>query len=143
MKSAPGIAFDYRPSRVLAALAAAIAVLAVCAILASGLGTLPKAILVVVIPLLAAYSLRQFLIPPFVRIARDAGGWQLVTRDGERVTTTLLRHVRLGPLLVLEFDQPPRRRFRCVLAGDVVDAGLRRRLLLVLASEPSRAATTV
>lgn len=140
MKSAPGIAFDYRPSRLLAALAAAVSVLAVCAILASGLELPAKAILVVVVPLLALVTLRRFLATPFVRIARDATGWQLVTRQGDCVAATLRTHVHLGPLLVLDFDPAPRRRFRCVLVGDVVDAGLRRRLLLVLASEPPRAA---
>ena len=137
MKSAPGIAFDYRPSRRIAAIAAVIALLALIAILKSGLGLSIMIILIVVLPIYALIALRRFLNPPFVRVARDATGWQLVSRDGDSTVTTLRSHVRLGPLLVLDFPVPGQRRFHCVLASDVIDDELRRRLLLVLASEPS------
>ncbi len=140
MKSAPAIAFDYRPSRRVAAAAATIAVLAIVAILASGIGTPARLVLIVAVSAHAAWSLRRFLATPFVRVTRDAGGWQLVTREDERLAASLRGHVRLGPLLVLEFAVPGRRPFRCVLAGDVIDTELRRRLLLVLAREPRGAA---
>lgn len=136
MKSAPAIAFDYAPSRRLAAIAALVAVLAVVGVLTSGLAPSLQAILIVFAPIYAVVGLRRFLMPPFVRIARDASGWQLVGRAGDGVAATLRRHVRLGPLLVLEFARAPRQRFLCVLTPDAVDAELRRRLLLVLATEP-------
>ena len=136
MKSAPGIAFDYRPSRRIAAIAGVIALLALFAVLKSGLDLSITVFLVVVVPVYAMFALHRFLEPPFVRVARDATGWQLYSRDGDSIAATLRGHVRLGALLVLDFSLPGRRRFHCVLASDAIDDELRRRLLLVLASEP-------
>lgn len=136
MKSAPAIAFDYAPSRRLAAVAALMAMLAVVGVLKSGLAPSPQVILAVLVPIYAVIGLRRFLVPPFVRVARDASGWQLVGRAGDGVAATLRTHRRLGPLLVLEFELATRQRFRFVLTADVIDAELRRRLLLVLATEP-------
>ncbi|MBN8480830.1 MAG: hypothetical protein J0L88_04475 [Xanthomonadales bacterium] len=133
MRSAPAIAFDYRPSRRLAVAAGLLAALAVLCVLLSGLPIGLRALLVVAVPLHALVTLRRFLAPPWVRIAHDAGGWRLVDRAGEAMATTLAGHVRLGPLLVLDFATPERPRFHCVLTPDVSDADTRRRLHLVLA----------
>lgn len=133
MRSAPAIAFDYRPSRRLAVAAGLVAALAVASVLLSGLPIGLRASLAVAVPLYAGYKLRRFLAPPWVRIAHDAGGWRLIDRGGEGVASTLAGHVRRGPLLVLDFVTPERPRFTCVLSPDVIDADTRRRLLLVLA----------
>ena len=133
MRSAPAIAFEYRPSRRLAALAGAVALLAVIAVAASGLPEWLKVALIVAVPIHAGWALRRFLAPPWVRVAHDATGWRLVDRTNEAVTTVLVGHVERGPLLVLEFRTPDRPRFHCVLTPDVLDADTRRRLCLVLA----------
>ena len=133
MRSAPAIAFDYRPSRRLALVSGAVALLAVVAVAASGLPDGLRVALVVAVPIHAAWVLRRFLAPPWVRVAHDAAGWRLVDRANEAVTTVLAGHVERGPLLVLEFRTPDRPRFHCVLTPDVLDADTRRRLRLVLA----------
>ncbi len=133
MRSAPAIAFDYRPSRRLAAAAGLLAGLAVVAVAASGLPAGLRIALGVAVLLYAGLALRRFLAPPWLRIARDASGWRLVDRAGEAVATTLAGHVQRGPLLVLAFITPGWPRFHCVLSRDGIDADTWRRLLLVLA----------
>lgn len=134
MKSAAAFACDYRPSRRLALVAALVAVVAALVVLGSGLAPGWRIAIVTVICVYAVGSLRSFLAPPFVRIAHGESGWQLLARDGRTQPATLRRHVRLGPLLALDFvPSGPPRRFHCVLSADVIDAQTRRRLLLVLA----------
>lgn len=139
MKSAPAIAFDVVPSRRVAAVAAAVALLAVVAVMLCGLPLSLRLLLAVLVVVLAVRGLRQFLAPPWTRAVRDPSGWRLVGRDGHAVAATLAGHVRRGPLLVLDFRVPDQSRFHCVLTPDVIDADLFRRLWLVLARGPDPA----
>jgi toxin CptA len=138
MKSAPSIAFDYRPSRTIAAAIVALTTLSIAGVSASGLVPILKWAIAIVAIAYAAWALRRHLVPGFVRIARSAGGWLLVDARGAQSPVILVAHVRRGFLLVLEFRQPGAGRSHAVLTPDNTDAELRRRLALVLAAgEPS------
>ena len=139
MKSAPAIAFDYLPSRLLALVACVVTLLAVVATLLSGLDWPWRILLAVLAVGLGGYALHRHLRPGFVRIAHGAGGWTLVDGQGRDHPASLLAHVQRGWLLVLEFGSEVLPRTRFILATDNCDADLRRRLLLVLAAgEPKQ-----
>ncbi|MEO8010655.1 MAG: hypothetical protein ABI650_03315 [Dokdonella sp.] len=139
MKSAPTIAFDIAPSRRLAALALVIVLLAVIAVVLSGFAFAVRLAVAMAVVAAGAHALKRFLEPGYRRVARDSSGWQLVSDGGDALPATLVGYSRLGPFLVLEFLLGPDRRYRCVLTPDVIDADVRRRLLLILATEPHAA----
>ncbi|HEY0178422.1 MAG TPA: hypothetical protein VGC30_02180 [Dokdonella sp.] len=133
MRSAPAVAFDYRPSRWVAAGAAAVVALAA---LAPWLSASPAAARVGV-SLLAlaagAAALGRYLRPRFVRVACRAAQWTLVDAAGAEHAVVLESQARLGALIALGFRHGARARFRVVLAPDNLDAETRRRLVLLLA----------
>ena len=133
MKSASAIAFDYRPSRWLAAAA----VLILCAALAapwfSGLPSAIKLALSAAACVLGIESLRRVLRAPFWRIAYRASGWTLVDAVGREKAALLRCHAQLGAWISLDFELDRRRRFHAVLGPDNLDAETRRRLVLMLA----------
>jgi len=135
MKSAPEIAFDYRPSRRLAGAAGAVGLLAVFAVVVAGMPAWLKLIAVPAVLVAATLALQKFLACWVTHVAHGAGGWRLRDREGVEVPATLRAQSRLGRLLVLEFSAPP-RSVRCVITLDVIDADTWRRLRLVLASTP-------
>jgi hypothetical protein len=134
MKSAPGIAFDYRPSRGIAFAIALVILLAMFSVLVSGLDTLWRAVLSILAIASGLYSLRQYLRTTIVRIARGDSGWILVDREGCETPVCLRDHIHRGFLLVLEFSSESMRHRRFVFTPDNLDTETRRRLLLVLAS---------
>ena len=133
MKSASAIAFDYRPSRWLAAAA----VLILCAALAapwfSAAPVVMKLTLSAAACAIGLFSLRRFVRPPFLRIAYRASGWTLVDTDGHEKAALLRWHAQLGAWISMDFELDRRRRFRAVLGPDNLDAETRRRLVLMLA----------
>ncbi len=134
MKSASTIAFDYRPCRGVAIGIAGMTVLAMVAILASGLSVALKLLLAMAVLGYGILALQRQWRSATVRIARGAAGWRLVDTQGVESPVTLVDHVHRGVLLVLGFrkDGGPLQRF--VLSPDNCDADLRRRLLLILAA---------
>lgn len=85
MKSAPATAFDYTPSRWLAAALVGFVLLAIVAIAFCGLVMWLKAVLVIATEVYAAWSLRDFLRPPFGHIVWHAAGhWRVRDRAGNR-----------------------------------------------------------
>ncbi|MBC6941577.1 MAG: hypothetical protein DWB45_02460 [Xanthomonadales bacterium] len=140
MKSAPTIAFDYRPSRRLLALLALVAGLAALAPWLSALAwpaCVTTSLLVVAGAAVAARDLRQ---PRFTRIAHRADGWVLADAQG-REHAARLRHWReLGGVLMLEWQSGAGARLRVVLAPDNLDADTRRRLIVLLRSGAATAA---
>lgn len=141
MKSAPAIAFDYRPCRGIGIAIAGMTAIALLAISRSGIGPAwiwPLGVFALVTGLHALY--RHFH-PDTVRIARTDGGWLLVDRAGEERAVSLAGHARRGWLLVLQFDGERVGRRSFVLTTDNLDPDLRRRLMLVLAAvaRPARA----
>jgi hypothetical protein len=139
MKSAPAIALDYRPSRLLAMAMATMTAAAIAAALLSGL-TLPWQLLLALLAVVSGgFIVFRHLHPRFVRIAHGAGGWILVDGEGREHPVGLRAHVERGGLLVLEFGAESMPRTRFILARDNCSADLRRRLLLVLAAgEPKQ-----
>lgn len=133
MKSAPAIAFDYRPSRALAAATLALVVLAALAPWASALPPAWRLAVSVAAAVSGALALRRALRPAVRRVAWRSSGWVLVDRDGREHAALLESHARLGSLLVLRYRHGPRARCRVVLAPDNLDADTRRRLVLLLA----------
>ncbi|SFN07191.1 hypothetical protein [Dokdonella immobilis] len=134
MKSAPAIAFDYTPSRLILAGVLACGALAALAVVLSGLGGFLKIPLVLLALGYAGHAAWRFADCPVVRMAHGEAGWILVDRSGNEEAVELAHHIRRGVLLVLAFAAGTRRPRRFVLAPDNLDAETRRRLLLVLAA---------
>ena len=133
MKSAPPIAFDYRPSRAVIAATCAIALAAAATPWLSALPAAACGVLSVLAVLLALAALTRFARPGFVRIAHGAAGWTLLDRARREHPALLVGHRRLGAMLVLEWRHDRRAHFRAVLVPDNLDAQTRRRLVLLLA----------
>ena len=133
MKSVPGIAFDYRPSRQLGGVGLAVAALALAAPWLSGLPWPASVLLSSAVLALALRSLARFTRPAFRRIAWRASGWTLVDAGGNEQPAELRRHARFGAWLVLlDFRAGAQARFQAVIAPDNLDADTRRRLILLL-----------
>jgi hypothetical protein len=133
MRSAPAIAFDYRPS---AAIAALVGVVAAAAAVAPWFSALPFAAKIVVSLLALAYGIvavRRFLCAPFRRIAYRVSGWTLVDTTGAELAAVLASHACYGTWVALDFRLAGRRRFRTLVGSGNVDAETRRRLIVLLA----------
>jgi len=132
MKSAPTIAFDYAPSRLVAATAFVVLVLAIVAPWSSAL----PAVACIALSLLAIgagmFVIRAFRTPRFVRIAYRGDGWVLLDRGGAEHAALLRAHRHLGAFVTLDWRYARRARFRAVLAPDNLDAQTRRRLVVLL-----------
>ena len=133
MKSAPTIAFDYRPSRWIAVIASVVVIVAMAAPLFSGLPRGARIALSLTALFVGAAALKRFTHAAFRRIAYQASGWKLVGVDEAEHAVDLMAHTRLGSWLVLDFGHARRRRFRALLGPDNVDAETRRHLILLLA----------
>jgi toxin CptA len=131
MKSAPTIAFDYRPSRVVAGAATAVVVLALAAPLLSGLPLALRVLLAALALLAGGASIARFLHPRLRRITHGATGWQLVG-DADVHEATLLSHARIGAFIALSWSLAGGGRRHAVLAPDNIDADTRRRVALLL-----------
>jgi toxin CptA len=133
MKSAPTIAFDYRPSRWIGA---ATLLVCACAALVPWLSAWPLPVCIALS--LAAITfgtraLHRFWNPPFHRIAYRASGWSLTDAANEEQAAVLESHAHLGVLLSLGLRVGPGVGLRVLLARDNLDADTRRRLVLLLA----------
>lgn len=143
MKSAPGIAFEYQPSRTVAIAIVGVTLLGLLAVVLSGLALLLKLAIAVAALGYAAWSLNRHLGSNVVRIANGAGGWLLVDAEGAEFPVELADAIHRGVLIVLGFRGESGSVRRFLLAPDNSDADLRRRLLLsVAASRNSAAAKT-
>jgi toxin CptA len=135
MKSAPAIAFDYRPSRRVAIAVVGVAALAILAVFLSGLSLGMRLVLALAALVLTVPALRKHLRPSTRRVAHGAGGWLLVDGEGNERSARLVAHVQRGNLLLLEFRAEEQSGHqRILLTTDNSDADLRRRLILVLAA---------
>jgi hypothetical protein len=139
MRSAPAIAFDYRPSRVLGVLGALVGLLAVAAPWASGLGTPLRVLVSLAALVLATSAIRRHARPRFRCVACREGEWFLLDRGGDEHPAELVAQTRIGVMLALDFAVG-RSRARMVLLPDNLDADTRRRLILLLARTPATAA---
>ena len=134
MKSAPAIAFDYAPSRSLAAAIVAIALLALAAVALAGVVTWVKLVLVCAVVGYAAHSLRRHLRASMRRVAwHEAGHWRVSSADGDERTAELQHAVVRGGWLVLTLRTGSGERVALILGPDNSDADVRRRLRVRLA----------
>lgn len=138
MKSAPSIAFDYRPCRGLSVAIIGLILLALLAVFLSGLHLIVKLLLALLVAALGCVGLYRHLTTTTVRVARGEGGWLLVDADGGEMPVALIDHVRRGFFLVLSFHQEGVGKHSLVLTPDNSDAELRRRLMLILATGNDR-----
>lgn len=133
MKSATAIAFDYRPSRWLFAVAIVIAALALSSIALSGVSAWAKASLCVVAGGWAGFALGRFWRPQITRAAWQMGGhWRVADRDGNEHVAELDHAVARGAWLVLNLHQGD-KRVTLILGPDNTVADTRRRLRVRLA----------
>lgn len=135
MKSAPVIAFDYRPSRLLAIAIVAIAVLAIVAVALCGLPWWAKLVAGAGACLYAAFALRKFWRLSAGRFAwQQAGHWRAADTAGIERVADLEDAVVRGPWIVLRLRYADDGvRVALILGPDNSDADLRRRLRVRLA----------
>jgi hypothetical protein len=132
MKSAPSIAFEYRPSRQIAGAAMAISLAAIVAPWLSGLPFAARVILSLAALAIATAALARFVKTGVRRIAYRSAGWKLFDTSAAESAVELVSHVRLGCWLALDFRNIRHGRFRALLGPDNIDAETRRRLILLL-----------
>ena len=141
MKSAPAIAFDYVPSRWLAATIGMIALLAVFAVAFVGVGAWVQLALVSAVVACAAHALRRHLGAPARRAAwHEAEHWRIAFVGGEERVAELRHAVARAGWLVLTLSAGNGDRVVLILGPDNSDADVRRRLRVRLAR--AREATT-
>jgi hypothetical protein len=133
MKSAPSIAFDYTPSRIVAGAAFVVAALATVAPFLTDLPNVVALGASVAPPLVVLVAVRRFLHARIRRIARDATGWKLVDAGGTVHPCALVAETRFAHWLALDFRIDGGARFRAIVGPDNLDRDTRRRLLLRLA----------
>lgn len=132
MKSVPTIAFDYRPSRGIAAALFLVCAAAMLAPWFSALLVAGRMAVSVGVLALGVRAVRGLLHPSFRRVAYRASGWVLVDLANKEHEVLLESHARLGAMIALRFRHGPRERFNALLAPDNLDAETRRRLILLL-----------
>jgi toxin CptA len=134
MKSAPAIAFDYVPSRWLAAAIVAVALLALAAVAFAGVATWVKLALGCAVVGYTAHSLRRHLGASMRRVAwHEAGHWRISPADGDERTAQLRHAVVRGGWLVLILRTGSGERVALILGPDNSEADVRRRLRVRLA----------
>ncbi|ANB19141.1 hypothetical protein [Dokdonella koreensis] len=137
MRSAPAIAFDYRPSRLLIAALTVMGSLALVAVALCGLGLPLKLAVAAIVVVCVIRALTGLIRPAYTRIAHGEAGWVLVRRSGAEAAAALSKHVKLGALQVLDL-RVDSRSFRVVVLPDNLEPDLRRRLALIpMAGTPS------
>lgn len=145
MRTPPSIGFAYRPSRGLAAGAALGGLLALVAIIISGVTMRMTTVLLALALAYGAVALWRFLNPPISAVLwRGDGGVSitLAERDGNtsEVQGELCDARVLGPLIVLN-QRWPRGRAALWLLPENLDADTRRRLRIRLSTDGARLAS--
>ena len=132
MKSAPSIAFDYRPATAIVATAGVIVVAAAAAPWLGALTIFSKALASIAAAAYGIVALRRFVRADFVRVAYGAAGWVLVDDAGIERAADLSSHARYGNWIALDFRLDRKQRFRALVGPGNADAETRRRLILLL-----------
>jgi len=132
MRSAPSIAFDYRPAPAIVAFAGAIVVAAASAPWFSAASFGIRAAVAIAAAAYGIVALRSFVRVRFTRIAYRAAGWVLVDRNGVEHAAVLATHAQYGTWVALDFRLDRGGRFRVLIGPGHSDAETRRRLILLL-----------
>ena len=134
MKSAAAIAFDYRPSRWLAAAIVLVDVFALVAVAASGIPWAFKLALACAACAYTAWSVRRFLRAGIRRAAWHEGGhWRVADGDGTEHVAELESGIVRGGWIVLRLRRTDGQRVALVLGPDNSNADTHRRLRVQLA----------
>ena len=134
MKSAAAIAFEYAPSRRLAAAIVAMLLLAIVGVAASGIPLWSKVVLAGLACAYGAHSLRALLRAPTRRVAWcEAGHWRIADNDDTEHVADLQSGIVRGNWIVLRLRRSDSRPVAIILGPDNCDAELHRRLRVRLA----------
>jgi len=129
MKSAAAITFDYRASRWLLAATSAIAVVAILAVVLSGLPLAWKSLLAIAALAIGGKALRDLTRPAVLRAAWYSDGhWRVRTGDGTEYVASLRAASVRGPLIALVLLAGPLGRVCLVLLPDNCGTDVRRNL---------------
>lgn len=135
MRSAPTISFEYRPSRRLLAALLAVTVLAVVAVLLSGLPGWPRLALLTLLLVGSAVEARRLMRSAWLRAGwQDTGEWRLLGADGTEHRAELASARVLGRWIVLRLRREHGRAAALVLGPDNAGGDLRRRLRMRLSA---------
>lgn len=134
MKSAPAIAFDYRPSRWLLAATAVTTGLALVALTLCAFDAAVRVLLAIVIVGYAMFALRRFVrIAPRRLAWHTAGHWRIVESSGVERVAELERAAIRGAWIALTLRRSDKSTLAIVLGPDNSDVETRRRVRVRLA----------
>jgi len=134
MKSAPAIAFDFTPSRWIAATIGLLALAGLAALAFSGVPLWATLLVAAIGCVYAGYEMRRFLRNPVRRAAwYEAGHWRLADADGFDYVADLQQGIVRGAWIVLRLRRSDGERVAIILGPDNSDADTRRRLRVRLA----------
>lgn len=135
MRSAPTISFEYRPSRRLLAALLAVTVLAVAAVLLSGLPGWLRLALLTLLLAGGAIEVRRFQRSAWLRAGwQGSGEWRLLGADGTEHRAELASARVLGRWIVLRLRRERGCAAALVLGPDNAGGDLRRRLRMRLSA---------
>lgn len=140
MRSVPSIAFEVQPSRLLAVALRGIAVLAVLAVLLSGMPWWARLSLAIAVAAGAARAVWRLRRPALAAVGwRGDDRWMLALPGDTEVEGRLRSGRVLGPLIVLRLAWAPHGRAALALLPDNLDADTRRRLRMRLSASADKA----
>jgi toxin CptA len=132
MTSAPAIGFEYRPSRWVARLLGLVTLLALLAVVLSGVPWILRALLALAVMVACRHALRRLQLP-ISAVGWARGCWTLRGLDGADDPATLLSSRILGRLVLLRVASQRYGKLTLWLMPDNSDADIRRRLRMRLA----------
>lgn len=140
MRSVPSIAFEVRPSRLLAFTLGGIAALAVLAVLLSGMPWWARVPLAIAVAAGATHAVWRLQRPALAAVGWHGDDrWTLALPGDIEVEGHLCSGRVLGPLIVLRLAWAPRGRAALALLPDNLDADTRRRLRMRLSASADKA----
>ena len=132
MPSAPTIAFDIRPSRALASIAALVRGCGMVAVLLADTAWWIGLACCLAASASGVHALGRYAHPRYARASGQGGEWVLIDAQDRSYAATLHGHRRIGAFVQVAWEVAG-SRFTHLLVADNSDADTRRRLLLVLA----------
>lgn len=133
MTSAPAIGFEYRPSRWVPCLFVVVTVLAVLAIVFSGLPLLARIALTTASVAACLLAIRRLRLPIYAVGWASQSGWTLRGLDGADDTATLMSFRVMRQIVLLRLTSHRYGKLTLWLLPDNSDADIRRRLRMRLA----------
>jgi toxin CptA len=134
MTSAPAIGFEYRPSRWVPRLLAAVTGLALVAIAIAGLPLFVRFMLTAVSTAACVHAIRRLQSSPIRAVGwASQSGWTLRNTDGTDDAATLASFRVMPPWVLLRLTSPRYGKLTLWLMPDNTDPDIRRRLRMRLA----------